>query len=153
MIQIWCKIDAGDVLTEEEYKLICSIHADQYKKIGVAHDGIELLHCIITHDHFQQVKDFLTARGQNPVVLKAFDEDHTPILEDEIDSETAQDLFDSFFPLVSKLNSEGVPITKLEYDENGDPTGLIINVYIKTSEHSFWGWHKSDYIPPIIEEV
>ena len=111
MIQIWCVIKdamksevvegmtADEVstaeggLTKAELEMLWSVGAEQYVEVGRSHDGLRLLHCIITPERVPLVEEFLTGRGQKPEIVKATTVDGTMYEELPDDSE----LFDSFF--------------------------------------------------------
>ena len=108
MIQVWVKIINSQGVTDEEFEYIKNLSADQYYNIGISHDGMELLHCLIPISSIQLIFDFMEDRGQEPEIVKATYQNGIRYGFEMIDGELIEivtplpeniALFDSFFPV------------------------------------------------------
>jgi len=135
MIQIWVKIKAGAPLTEDEAELLQQFGVDQYVKVGIPHDGLELLHCIVDPAVIPDVLQFLVARGQEPEIARATNQEGIPV-----DGQPENiELYNSFFPELPRLGSDGNQVVNVVLDEAGNVIGEEL-AFVNTPEHKFWGW-------------
>jgi len=135
VIQVWVSIKSGDPLTEDELESLEQLGVDQYHHTGTPHDGLELIHCIVSPDVIPMVAEFLAARGQSPEIIRALTKDG-----EVVDVWPRNDVaYDAFFPEIPVVDDQGNPVSIPIYDEAGEVVGSEPKTRI-INRHRFSGW-------------